>query len=351
MEASRAADQAVRLLVGRAAHFYYSGLEADEQAAIRKDFDAMDASHDGRISLREFMGALSNKRNDFLLPKLFAFLDVDFNGFLDFSEYVIVNYLLRPGGAGLRMCESCEAPILLVGYTCLTCREERGSNGALPFNLCFKCYGARSFSHHHSTLVDSLVMYNMLLSKHPVDHPQEKTVVIDQSMEDPPSQAQCCICGDYHRNDINAMLVFGRKHMMETQDASGEFVCEWCFSWGCNKCGKFFQGSSSTSTPGKWLNVDICCTPCGTFGNMTNREGIFKKLAESELSHRCKTCAIKMKNGLLWGNHKRNKALTADMSLEAARRMAQVSKETSAACSRLVYSTEEEERKRRSGYR
>lgn len=287
MASSDATDAAVRVLLQKTAHLHYSRLAAHAKEAIRAGFFGLDESQDGRISLREFMqvGAALHADQDpqaALVPKLFRFLDADNSGFLEFDEYITLHYLLD---AGLLLCESCDAPIMMLGYTCKTCWEQRSDT----FDICLNCYASRSFSHIHDAFVDNTTMFNLLM------------------LADPPStpaQVQCGVCGDFHNKEIRGALIAGQKHVREAEGESNEFVCEWCSSWLCNNCGEFFQGATSTSAPNKWLRTNLCCSSCRVHGSTTNLSSVFKVLDNTEPGKNCSSCAIKIRRGLLWATYK-----------------------------------------------
>ena len=129
--ASPDVDAAIRLLLHRTAHLHYTRQSPTEKSSIRQTFMAMDESRDGRISLREFLQKSTKEDEDQasssysqirIIPQLFHFLDSDRSGFLEFDEFITLHYLMY---SGLQLCDSCQKPIIMIGYTCRTCWLDR----------------------------------------------------------------------------------------------------------------------------------------------------------------------------------------------------------------------------------
>ncbi|KAH7297789.1 hypothetical protein KP509_25G012700 [Ceratopteris richardii] len=281
---------------------YHRNLEEPIKKKAVEFFDRLDNNHDGKIRIRELIGStLANRFGQDFLQHLFYSLDEENKGYLDFRQCLAVYFLCN---YSTRICEACELHIPYgLGYTCFRCWEERLSSiDGQTFTVCLGCHSTHNYGHSHNAvhLAHDFVLFDKLLSGQHLPSSSEGVRrvhyrEVEQTMK------QCTVCGDHH--ECTAQGFTCNKHMTQMY-RSKKFVCEWCFSYLCSRCGKFFCDATTRAEPGKWLQRMVC--PSCYEKNVTNTsydsrvKELKKSLALDKLMERCTTCNIKQKNGTLY---------------------------------------------------
>ncbi|KAH7415395.1 hypothetical protein KP509_14G040600 [Ceratopteris richardii] len=153
----------------RAAALYYDSQPNAVQQELCTLFQRLDVDADGRITEAELKSFLN-------APSLFAVLDSDGNGELDFEECKCLFFLLKQQ---TERCGRCEK-LLLEGilYVCVECNA---------FHLCPTCYGARNNLrpvHPHSNFVLRPAMITGVINEI-IDRDQRGVVAQPRSASQP----------------------------------------------------------------------------------------------------------------------------------------------------------------------
>ncbi|KAH7297788.1 hypothetical protein KP509_25G012600 [Ceratopteris richardii] len=219
-------------------------------------FEFLDVDKDGKVTLQELLAStLTEKFSQHFLENLFYSLDDEEKGYLNFTQCLAVNYMCM---YSTRVCGGCDYNIPHgLGYTCFRCLKD-GASGtdAKAFSVCLDCYSSRNYRHaHHAMhLLHDFMLLETLLNKWPSASAQEETEPapikeVQQTMK------QCIICGDHHESTVRGFTC--DVHMARMRN-SIEFVCEWCFSYLCYRCGNLYRDSTTRAEPGKWLQRFVC---------------------------------------------------------------------------------------------
>ncbi|KAH7297786.1 hypothetical protein KP509_25G012400 [Ceratopteris richardii] len=223
-----------------------------------------------------------------VLERIFKGLDDKRKGYLNFNECVTFQYLCMYSN---RICAGCKRNIAQgQGYSCYKCWKEVPSdidNDKL-FTVCYDCFCNRNFHHHHHHLhlLHDFVLFDNLLSKRSLaPSGKEATPPTTNSLEQ--AVRQCIVCGDHHESRAQGFL---RSRHMDQMQYSSNFVCEWCSSSFCSKCGRTNEDNLELACFGKWLQRSICYN-CRTLSDT--------KDVTDNMLQRCKTCKIKQSNGTL----------------------------------------------------
>lgn len=259
----------------RAAQLFYDQLPPDLQLRFIERLKSVDADGNGLVSQAELVQSCRNSGEPLSkmasrLPKLFSVLDMDGNGYLDFDECKSLFFLFT----SYTVCDHCGDIILDFSFSC----EDCWSLHEAWFDLCLKCYPAMVYAHQHRNFAPRQIVVHRTLFNHL-------------------NQVQCVVCGDFHRKDLRGVLI-GNHVVMDP--LSGEHVCEWCVTWSCSRCGRYFPGVRSSASPRCWLLTGYYCTACGGTGNRTSIAPVIKAIMESNVVQSCSTCRIKANNGTLW---------------------------------------------------
>ena len=105
---------------------------------------------------RQFSVFLQPSGYTWVHPSMFAQLDANKDGSLDFWEVMTFYYIIKTRGV---WCNACSAQLPGLYFTCVTCFDCIGQN---TYDLCANCYSARRFRHSHNSFLDS---YLLLRSK------------------------------------------------------------------------------------------------------------------------------------------------------------------------------------------
>ncbi|KAH7415394.1 hypothetical protein KP509_14G040500 [Ceratopteris richardii] len=153
----------------RAAELYYESQPNAVQMQLCTLFQRLDINGDGRITEAEYKSLLTS-------PSLFALLDRDGNGELDFEECKCLFFLVKQQ---TEACGGC-GKLLLEGilYVCVECNA---------FYLCPTCYGARKNLrpvHPHSNFLLRQSLITGVI-KEIIDRDQRRIVVQPPSVSQP----------------------------------------------------------------------------------------------------------------------------------------------------------------------
>ncbi|XP_011011795.1 PREDICTED: uncharacterized protein LOC105116247 isoform X1 [Populus euphratica] len=134
--------------IRRAAGAYYKHLPENNKEQARETFNAMDKNRDGKISVREYMDYLNEKKaTDFTHQSIFSALDKDGNGSLDFNEAIVLYYIMQSGRAII--CQSCKTFLAGAYFSCSECFF---NDSVSTYEICCECYGDNKFTHHDGAI-------------------------------------------------------------------------------------------------------------------------------------------------------------------------------------------------------
>ncbi|KAI5081839.1 hypothetical protein GOP47_0001582 [Adiantum capillus-veneris] len=282
------------------AELHYSKLPDAFKIKASEFFDTLDLDGDGIVTLPELLNSnLEGKFGEDFIKDVFYSLDVDGKGHLNFRESLTLYYLCMYSA---RLCEGCERNIPHgLGYTCFKCwKEGISSVNGQAFGVCLECYASLNYQHEHEPLhlLHDFVLFDNLLHNKP-SSPAAPIPAPVRAIEQ--TVKQCIVCGDYHESGARGFTC--KVHMSRMRDST-EFVCEWCFSYLCSKCGNLFRDSTTRAEPGKWLQKFVCPT-CHQKNITTDcYDASLRKLQRVlggvELLKHCRTCEIKHRNGTLF---------------------------------------------------
>ncbi|KAD5508765.1 hypothetical protein E3N88_16468 [Mikania micrantha] len=135
----------------------YRASSSHVQRLARGFFASMDHDGDGKIDQREFLAFMKEAGHSKMCNRFFFNqLDVNKDGTLDFSEVMMVYYIIQ---SGRPFCDCCDHFITSTYFTCVTCLEHPN---ARPYYLCLRCYDGRRFNHHHGTSTRFVDSYSLL---------------------------------------------------------------------------------------------------------------------------------------------------------------------------------------------
>ncbi|MCO5572523.1 hypothetical protein L7F22_026278 [Adiantum nelumboides] len=282
------------------AELHYSRLPDAFKIKASEFFDTLDLDGDGTVTLSELLNSnLEGNFGEDFIKDVFYSLDVEGKNHLNFRESLTLYYLCMYSA---RLCEGCERNIPHgLGYTCLKCWKEGVSSvHNQAYCVCLECYSSLNYQHEHDPqhLLHDFVLFDDLLH----NKPSSPTAPIPAPIRTIEQTAkQCIVCGDYHESGTRGFTC--EVHMSRMRDST-EFVCEWCFSYLCSKCGNLFRDSSTRAEPGKWLQRFVC--PSCHQKNVTtdcydaSLRKLQRVLGGVELLRHCRTCEIKYRNGTLF---------------------------------------------------
>ncbi|XP_077237921.1 calcium-binding EF-hand family protein [Tasmannia lanceolata] len=144
-------------VVREAALVHYRKMSPSEKESVVSIYKGLDANGDGKISKDEFINVMNELMPSNKLNLLFAQLDRDNSGSLDFYEFITFYYACkcRPS------CDCCSQIITDLYYSCIRCWEIyiNSSEGAFEsFDLCNQCYSKEKFEHTHVEFADNYVL-------------------------------------------------------------------------------------------------------------------------------------------------------------------------------------------------
>ncbi|PIA49598.1 hypothetical protein AQUCO_01300408v1 [Aquilegia coerulea] len=138
---------------------YYANSSDDTKEVAKNFFNSMDIDGDGKISMNEFEEYVKKKWRRFK-PELFAELDKDGDGFLDFEEVIVFYYMAKMRNS---FCDGCCGEYLKnLYFTCVHCFQKKSSNQT--YDLCLTCYQTKQFTHEHKVFLDNYAMLNFIWS-------------------------------------------------------------------------------------------------------------------------------------------------------------------------------------------
>ena len=167
---------------------------------------------------------------------LFALFDADSDGALNFWEAGDLSYACTE--CSFHTCDRCG--VLILGntvYICLACNGKREwpvAGTATPFfcSACLELHGGGVHDTGHSqSPTCALNEYTLPLTEWSICT----------------RTAACRCCGRRHSSGCTGYV--GHLHMERQRD--GSFVCEWCLSSKCCRCGKWVD--LSTPTVDAWM--------------------------------------------------------------------------------------------------
>ncbi|KAH7433387.1 hypothetical protein KP509_07G067100 [Ceratopteris richardii] len=294
----------LRSRLQRASTLYCERLPYALQQEFCNAFQAMDKNRDGRIAQAELVhwgplqqlcrSASEGFPVSSCISSLFAFLDADASGELDFEECKSLFFIfIMPS----EWCDGCGKVLLESMYECVECNRMKG-NGlcADDFYLCSTCYSTAN------SLRPSQYPKPQILHRHQNFVEREGKLIA--AMEEIIDQIKCSVCMSYHRGNVKGALL--KHHIYAFEDNLS--VCEWCIASRCAVCGTFFQGEPRTATSGGWaVKGSQICKNCQPFRTMWSNqspknaysEEFFRKLASSDIFGECSTCIKRAKDGTL----------------------------------------------------
>ncbi|KAL5722288.1 hypothetical protein ACHQM5_005826 [Ranunculus cassubicifolius] len=92
------------------------------------------------------------ENSKFFNAKVFAELDCNGDGFLDFEESIVFFYI---GHFRLFWCDNCGEYLKSVYFTCSDCFITENC-----YDLCVTCFGSKKFKHEHQDFIDNHAMLN-----------------------------------------------------------------------------------------------------------------------------------------------------------------------------------------------
>ncbi|KAL8255551.1 hypothetical protein R6Q59_030618 [Mikania micrantha] len=120
-------------------------------------FASMDHDGNGKIDQREFLEFMKEAGHN-KMSNMFFFnkLDLNKDGHLDFTEVMMVYYIIQ---SGRPFCDCCNRFVTSTYLTCVTCLEDPN---ACPYYLCLDCYAHPRFDHLHDNSSQFVDNYSLL---------------------------------------------------------------------------------------------------------------------------------------------------------------------------------------------
>ncbi|PON94860.1 Parvalbumin [Trema orientale] len=137
--------------LGLAAKAYFNNSSRDHQHLATNFFRSMDTNGDERVSDSEFTRFLQQNGYHWVNSDMFAQLDANGDGSLDFWEVLTFYYIVKTRAV---WCDGCGVQLHALYFTCVACFDD-GSN---TYDLCAQCYSGRNFRHSHEHFLDSYVL-------------------------------------------------------------------------------------------------------------------------------------------------------------------------------------------------
>ncbi|EYU38471.1 hypothetical protein MIMGU_mgv1a021889mg, partial [Erythranthe guttata] len=122
---------------------YYARATDEEKEKAKNYFRSLDVNRDGKISLAEYRSPVNPY---YASEAVFKCLDKNGDGSLDFEEFLALNFIHNI--CGLRWCDACGGSLHGHYFSCLQCEKDYPNKSC---DLCYGCYGAGKFKHHHPT--------------------------------------------------------------------------------------------------------------------------------------------------------------------------------------------------------
>ncbi|KAD5508770.1 hypothetical protein R6Q59_030615 [Mikania micrantha] len=120
-------------------------------------FDSMDHDGNRKIDQREFLEFMREAgHNKMSNMYFFNQLDINKDGHLDFTEVMMVYYIIQ---SGRPFCDCCNRFVTSTYLTCVTCLEDPN---ACPYYLCLDCYAHPRFDHLHDRTSQFVDNYSLL---------------------------------------------------------------------------------------------------------------------------------------------------------------------------------------------
>ncbi|MCO5579229.1 hypothetical protein L7F22_033083 [Adiantum nelumboides] len=306
-----------------AATLFYDRLPPPVRQQLVQTFRSMDENGDGRISLGELIhwarataaspSSSSSSSNhpsattscfEAAMPVIFAFVDADGSGTLDFSECKALFFISCNSS---RTCDGCGKLMLESAFTCVDCSKNLSADSN-TFDLCSSCYP--KFMNQPRALPLTRSSSSAAKSNY-LNHPHRNMAAqqseLSDAMDDLFDQVQCGVCKEYHRS--TSAGVFIKRHVLIDKGPQDLPVCEWCIACLCSACGNHFQGLRKTASPHRWARqgshkCNLCKQKRSTSSSVSSAtspspEDILKRVGKSSIFAECSTCNAKAKNGSL----------------------------------------------------
>ncbi|XXG43830.1 hypothetical protein AAC387_Pa01g3781 [Persea americana] len=142
--------------IRRAGQACYDNMSSREKNEVFQMFTSHDANRDGWISFQEVFNQFAKSMPTDKIVSLFSMIDTDGNGFLDFSEFVTLYYVIK----SRPLCNCCKEIVTGLYFCCVRCWEMHVHSGVefQPYELCSECYYTKSFRHEHTEFRDNLLL-------------------------------------------------------------------------------------------------------------------------------------------------------------------------------------------------
>eukprot|EP00262_Sarcandra_glabra_P001545 TRINITY_DN11687_c0_g1_i1.p1 TRINITY_DN11687_c0_g1~~TRINITY_DN11687_c0_g1_i1.p1 ORF type:complete len:191 (+),score=8.20 TRINITY_DN11687_c0_g1_i1:26-574(+) len=137
----------------QAAFTYYSVSSKKDKEMAQKIFKKMDKDGNGQVSVVEFSKFVEKAGKGKYTEAIFAELDRDQNGYLDFDDAIVFYYIITARA----ICNKCGLIIKGIYYSCVKCMS-RHVKSSQTCDLCPSCYGAGDFKHKHTAFLDNFAL-------------------------------------------------------------------------------------------------------------------------------------------------------------------------------------------------
>uniref|UniRef100_A0A7N1A7H6 EF-hand domain-containing protein n=1 Tax=Kalanchoe fedtschenkoi TaxID=63787 RepID=A0A7N1A7H6_KALFE len=170
----------------KVARAYYENGSPEVRSLTQKFFESMDTNRDGTINRQEFMAFLNREgcTDARMNHYLFAEMDRDNNGIIDFNEFLTLYYIIKTKNGYCCQCWRCLKGLYFTCATCFDCPTAR------TFDLCTDCYMThRGAQHPHANFVDSALLLRARRNVSSFHYPVQSTYAVQHLMQPTSSHA------------------------------------------------------------------------------------------------------------------------------------------------------------------